>query len=678
MANRIGEKAKDIGENATKSEMVADDAWEIAEDIERQLTGLAGLKESIILTNRNISEAEKKVMDALNMSQVIKEKMVTQEVRQEQIIEELDTEVVKRLTDIRGMMDRAHELLKYTSLVMKFDGKTTSAPLPPPAVEQDTRSLNFLMYVKPEKPDGLLLFMGDAGSSNNRQKRQSQECKSDFLAVELKAARPHLKMCTSGRYLDVEGEENILTDGKRWYKLEAGMTGDLARLSTTYFDKTPSSVRSSVRALNMDNPIIKFNKNSDLIVGGVPTRMKLPPQVDAVNYTGCFDGLQVNDHFVGSWNSDPLEKPAKDEFCYSRSGDAEFAVKETDPSRTFFGTGFLKSGPYGDDAMGEMDFKFTTTSSNGILVIAIDDDDASLFQAMELSDGHVVFSYNMGFGYRRLSSTKVYDTGDEVSITKVATDFRGDKFDLKITSSQGEEVLANRRPFYPGKRSLNFVNADYVYWGGIENKTTIPANVTKSFFKGCLTSLSLSTGDIKLQPSPGFILGCMVKQAHNVTFLEDHSFLAINPFLNKRRRGFNIGLSFRVGPKTKNGLIFLEAHGEVKDFILLGLVDGKLTFSANAGMLPLTLQTSNKLNDGKWHFVSVQKDGITMHLDVDDQRISGKFQDPMQQYIQTTQDMYLGGVPADYMDTVRNRDFESVILNSLKGGSIRDLTFEHE
>lgn len=54
----------------------------------------------------------------------------------------------------------------------------------------------------------------------------------------------------------------------------------------------------------MDNPIIKFNKNSDLIVGGVPTRMKLPPQVDAVNYTGCFDGLQVNDHFVGSWNSD--------------------------------------------------------------------------------------------------------------------------------------------------------------------------------------------------------------------------------------------------------------------------------------------------------------------------------------------------------------------------------------
>ena len=31
------------------------------------------------------------------------------------------------------------------------------------------------------------------------------------------------------------------------------------------------------------------------------------------------------------------------------------------------------------------------------------------------------------------------------------------------------------------------------------------------FFKGCLTSLSLSAGGIKLLASPGFIVGCQVK-----------------------------------------------------------------------------------------------------------------------------------------------------------------------
>lgn len=38
--------------------------------------------------------------------------------------------------------------------------------------------------------------------------------------------------------------------------------------------------------------------------------------------------------------------------------------------------------------------------------------------------------------------------------------------------------------------------------------------------------------------------------------------------------------------------------------------------------------------------------------------------------------MYLGGIPVGYIDTVRNKDFDSVFLTPLKGGSIRDLTFE--
>ena len=60
----------------------------------------------------------------------------------------------------------------------------------------------------------------------------------------------------------------------------------------------------------------------------------------------------------------------------------------------------------------------------------------------------------------------------------------------------------------------------------------------------------------------------------------------------------------------------------------------------------------------------------------DDRPVSGRLPDKMPRYIQTTQDMYLGGVPAGYIKTIRNRDFDSVFLTSLKGGSIRDLTFE--
>ena len=44
------------------------------------------------------------------------------------------------------------------------------------------------------------------------------------------------------------------------------------------------------------------------------------------------------------------------------------------------------------------------------------------------------------------------------------------------------------------------------------------------------------------------------------------------------------------------------------------------------------------------------------------------------QYFRTRENMYLGGVPRDY--TVMTENFESAILESLQGGSIRDLTFD--
>ena len=52
------------------------------------------------------------------------------------------------------------------------------------------------------------------------------------------------------------------------------------------------------------------------------------------------------------------------------------------------------------------------------------------------------------------------------------------------------------------------------------------------FFKGCLTSLSLSTGGYKLVASPGFIVGCQVK----VSSLFESILKAIVAFFRRRNR----------------------------------------------------------------------------------------------------------------------------------------------
>lgn len=80
--------------------------------------------------------------------------------------------------------------------------------------------------------------------------------------------------------------------------------GDWANLIIKYFVNKKEEIVKGRKSLKLDNPKIVFNEDSDLIVGGVPAKMKLPSKVEAVNYTGCIDGLEINYHFVGSWNTE--------------------------------------------------------------------------------------------------------------------------------------------------------------------------------------------------------------------------------------------------------------------------------------------------------------------------------------------------------------------------------------
>lgn len=169
-------------------------------------------------------------MNGLNMSLEIREKVLIQEKRHQQILNELDSEVSRRLMDIKNMMIKANNLLKFTTPVMKFDGEATSSPILPPAMKQEVRAMNILMYLNPDKPDGLVMFLGDAeGTSTDRQKRQSQEsdCKTDYIAVQLKERKPQLKICTAVKGLvEIGVKDNdfeMETTGNVWYKLEVDM-----------------------------------------------------------------------------------------------------------------------------------------------------------------------------------------------------------------------------------------------------------------------------------------------------------------------------------------------------------------------------------------------------------------------------------------------------------------------
>ena len=179
--------------------------------------------------------------------------------------------------------------------------------------------------------------------------------------------------------------------------------------------------------------------------------------------------------------ADSGETKTNDKHCPSRDGVTQFAATKEDTTRqrrTFFGTGYLKSGSYlaTIDPMDTVDFKFTTTSSNGLLVIAVDEKNPSWFQAMELSNGYFIFKYNMKHGYKEVRSANQYDTGEEVTVQK-SNDKRGYRYTLTIRSEKNTEELAKNTYYYPVERRFSYLKPKYIYWAGVENRTTIPQNV---------------------------------------------------------------------------------------------------------------------------------------------------------------------------------------------------------
>ena len=157
----------------------------------------------------------------------------------------------------------------------------------------------------------------------------------------------------------------------------------------------------------------------------------------------------------------------------------EFTEEGENPSRTFFGTGYLTAATTSaQDPLSEFNFKFRSSSSNGILLIAFHAKDPSLFQGVELSDGFLALSYNLGCGNKKVLSTGVYDTGKEFSISKTQRVIKREELMFKLevkNSSTIIETLESTERCIKGRR--HEFPANVVYWGGIDNRTLTPKNV---------------------------------------------------------------------------------------------------------------------------------------------------------------------------------------------------------
>ncbi|XP_077095350.1 neurexin 3a isoform X8 [Siphateles boraxobius] len=236
---------------------------------------------------------------------------------------------------------------------------------------------------------------------------------------------------------------------------------------------------------------------------------------------------------------------------------------------------------------------------------------------------------------------------------------------------------------------------DFFYVGGSPSTADLPGSPVSNNFMGCLKEVVYKNNDIRLELSrlarivdPKMkIQGDVVFKCENVATLDPISFETPEAYIslpkwNTKRMG---SISFDFRTTEPNGLI-LFTHGKQQerkdarsqkntkvDFFAVELLDGSLYLLLDMGSGTIKVKaTLNKVNDGAWYHVDIQRDGRSGTISVNSRRTpftaSGE-----NEILDLEGDMYLGGLPDNRAGLILPTELWTAMLNYGYVGCIRDL-----
>ncbi|XP_076835086.1 neurexin 3a isoform X18 [Brachyhypopomus gauderio] len=236
---------------------------------------------------------------------------------------------------------------------------------------------------------------------------------------------------------------------------------------------------------------------------------------------------------------------------------------------------------------------------------------------------------------------------------------------------------------------------DFFYVGGSPSTADLPGSPVSNNFMGCLKEVVYKNNDIRLELSrlarivdPKMkIQGDVVFKCENVATLDPISFETPEAYIslpkwNTKRMG---SISFDFRTSEPNGLI-LFTHGKPQerkapgsqkntkvDFFAVELLDGSLYLLLDMGSGTIKVKaTQNKVNDGAWYHVDIQRDGRSGTISVNSRRTpftaSGE-----NEILDLEGDMYLGGLPDNRAGLILPTELWTAMLNYGYVGCVRDL-----
>uniref|UniRef100_A0A8C2IDD2 Neurexin 3a n=1 Tax=Cyprinus carpio TaxID=7962 RepID=A0A8C2IDD2_CYPCA len=429
---------------------------------------------------------------------------------------------------------------------------------------------------------------------------------------------------------------------------------------------------------------MKYNNKEPILVSSQRVRM----DIEGI----CMESPCENGGTCSVVDGDPLCDCSKTEYV-GRFCNEGFAHMMADQAReenvaTFRGSEYfcydLSQNPI-QSSSDEITLSFKTWQRNGLILHTGKSAD---YVNLALKDGAVSLVINLGSG------------AFEAIVEPVNGKFNDNTWhDVKVTRNLRQVTISVdgilTTTGYTQEDYTMLGSDDFFYVGGSPSTADLPGSPVSNNFMGCLKEVVYKNNDIRLELSrlarivdPKMkIQGDVVFKCENVATLDPISFETPEAYIslpkwNTKRMG---SISFDFRTTEPNGLI-LFTHGKPQerkdarsqkntkvDFFAVELLDGSLYLLLDMGSGTIKVKaTQNKVNDGAWYHVDIQRDGRSGTISVNSRRTpftaSGE-----NEILDLEGDMYLGGLPDNRGGLILPTELWTAMLNYGYVGCIRDL-----
>nr|XP_033789904.1 laminin subunit alpha-1 [Geotrypetes seraphini] len=606
--------------------------------------------ELLIDSSKAAVSAEKKVKEVETQANLLLNRLKP--------LKMLEENLSRNLSEIKELISQARKQAASIKVAVSADRDCVRAYRPQiSSTNYNTLTLN----VKTSEPDNLLFYLGSSTSS-------------DFMAIEMRRGKVSFlwDLGSGSTRLDYP---DFQINNNKWHRIHATRYGKTGTLSIQEVSSSQMPLIKTTKSMGTST-VLDVNISTRVFIGGLGGQVKKSPAVKVTHFKGCMAEASLNGKSIGLWNY--AEREGKCGGCFG-------SPEDEDASFTFDGSGYSVVEKTLRSTVTQIVMLFSTFSPNGLLLY-LASNGTSDFLSLELVDGRVRLTVDLGSGPLSLTTEKRYNNG---TWYKIAFQRNKKQGLLSVMDAYNSNSKETKQGESPGMASdLNRFDKDPIYIGGLPRSRSVRKALSSRSYVGCIKNVEIARSNFDLlRNSYGVRKGCKLEPIRSITILSDGYIellpKALSPetemmvtFATKNHTGIILaGLS--------KGLVKRSRRQTHVPFFSVMLIDGHIEVQVNPGDGASTKRLSIKptaatYHDGEEHSVILTRSKRVITVQVDDGdptevRLGGPLAETSPMNVSS---LYIGGIPSGEGITVfrTQKSFYGCIRNVIFNQELLDFT----